>query len=361
MLVTHPGKHAKAERERRFLVPTMPTGLGDPWEIHDRYIIGTRLRLRRVEASEGTVLKLGQKIRPDEDNSEMVLCTSLYLSQVEYDSLAVLPADILRKARYRIAVADFVVCVDVFHDGLAGFILAEVDLATDSTSDAAFEPPTWCGPEVTSDERFTGGALAALDADGAQRLLDEVAVKRMAAELNQTTMSNRATYDRIAVRYAENQDRLLSGNERAFPELLRAFVASLHEEWHDRGPWVRIAGGGIARRTYRAPLERDVVPALRPNARHRTIIPPRRGRTETNASGRPLTVCWTRRQAGNSRRHSSDPRRRFRTGKTLTTCARIGSSGSTGISIARLSAAVNREAAAEGCRGMSGSASTLRR
>jgi CYTH domain-containing protein len=170
---TNPEKYAKAERERRFLVTTMPAEAHDPSEIHDRYIVGTRLRLRRVEASEGTVLKLGQKIRPDEDSPAVVLCTSLYLSQVEYDSLAVLPADILRKARYRIAVADLVVCIDVFHDSLAGLILAEVDLATDSTSDAAFEPPTWCGTEVTTDERFTGVALAALDGDGARRIIDE--------------------------------------------------------------------------------------------------------------------------------------------------------------------------------------------
>jgi hypothetical protein len=111
-------KYAKAERERRFLVPTMPTEADDPAEIHDRYIVGTRLRLRRVNAPEGTVLKLGQKIRPDENSPAVVLCTSLYLSQVEYDSLAVLPAHILRKARYRIAVANLVVCLDVFHDSL---------------------------------------------------------------------------------------------------------------------------------------------------------------------------------------------------------------------------------------------------
>lgn len=229
MLVTDPGKYAKAERERRFLVPTMPTGLGEPWEIHDRYIIGTRLRLRRVDAAGGTVLKLGQKIRPDEDSPEVVLCTSLYMSQGEYDNLVVLPAHLLGKTRYRMAVADFVVCVDVFHDSLEGLALAEVDLATEPSNGAAFDPPVWCGPEVTSDQRFTGGALAALDADGAQRLLDEVAANRIAAELHQTTLSNRATYDRIAMRYAENQDRLVSGNERAFPELLRAFVASLPE------------------------------------------------------------------------------------------------------------------------------------
>jgi CYTH domain-containing protein len=170
---TNPEKYARAERERRFLVPAMPTKVDDPSEIHDRYIVGTRLRLRRVEASEGTVLKLGQKIRPDEDSPAVVLCTSLYLSQVEYDNLAVLPARVLRKTRYRIAAADFVVCVDVFHDSLAGLILAEVDVATDSANDAAFEPPTWCGPEVTTDERFTGGALASLEADGARRVICE--------------------------------------------------------------------------------------------------------------------------------------------------------------------------------------------
>lgn len=42
-----------------------------------------------------------------------------------------------------------------------------------------------------------------------------------------TAASNRATYDRIAVRYAENQDRLVSGNERVFADLMRAFTASI--------------------------------------------------------------------------------------------------------------------------------------
>jgi ubiquinone/menaquinone biosynthesis C-methylase UbiE len=47
------------------------------------------------------------------------------------------------------------------------------------------------------------------------------------SEADQTTVSNRATYDRIAVRYAENQDRLATGNDLAFPELLRTFTASI--------------------------------------------------------------------------------------------------------------------------------------
>jgi hypothetical protein len=36
------------------------------------------------------------------------------------------------------------------------------------------------------------------------------------ADADHTTTSNRATYDRIAVQYAENQDRLVTGNERSF-------------------------------------------------------------------------------------------------------------------------------------------------
>ena len=75
----------------------------DPREIVDRYLVGTRLRLRSVTApGEATVHKLGHKVRPDPTDPGLVMHTSLYLSDDEYAVLAVLPGDELRKTRRRV-------------------------------------------------------------------------------------------------------------------------------------------------------------------------------------------------------------------------------------------------------------------
>jgi len=64
----HTFKYAKIEQERRFLLRSMPEdmpGDEDFIRIIDRYIPGTRLRLRRMESPLGDALifKLGQKYR----------------------------------------------------------------------------------------------------------------------------------------------------------------------------------------------------------------------------------------------------------------------------------------------------------
>ena len=56
---------------------------GDAREIVDRYVIGTRLRLRSVTADGATAHKLGGWVRPDPDDPMLVMHTSLYLSQEE--------------------------------------------------------------------------------------------------------------------------------------------------------------------------------------------------------------------------------------------------------------------------------------
>jgi len=57
-------KYAVVERERRFLVTSVPDGVVSSTAIVDRYVDGTRLRLREMRAADGTVTrKLGHKVR----------------------------------------------------------------------------------------------------------------------------------------------------------------------------------------------------------------------------------------------------------------------------------------------------------
>ena len=60
------GSYARAERERRFLVRCDPPVLHDSRTVEDRYLDGTRLRLRHVSAGGRSVWKLTQKVRVDE-------------------------------------------------------------------------------------------------------------------------------------------------------------------------------------------------------------------------------------------------------------------------------------------------------
>jgi CYTH domain-containing protein len=155
-------KYARLEDERRFLVATVPDDAIAPRRIEDRYITGTRLRLRRVTDERGTVIKLGHKVRCEEGRPSAVWHTTCYVDEAEYAVLGALEAQLLAKRRWSLPGGG---SVDEFLGPLAGLVLVE--------GDRPFEVPP-PAIEVTHEERFCGGALAALDVDGAAALVAEV-------------------------------------------------------------------------------------------------------------------------------------------------------------------------------------------
>jgi CYTH domain-containing protein len=166
-------KYAVLEREHRFVVLTAPAPSLSvrTLEVEDRYLQGTRLRLRRVrESGQPDVLKLGQKIRFDEHDPSTLAHTTLYLDAGEYDVLAALPADTVTKTRHHVPLdGGHVLAVDRFHAALDGLVLAELDLGADRVL-----PPTLphgLGPDVTHDERFSGATLARTDGETLHALL----------------------------------------------------------------------------------------------------------------------------------------------------------------------------------------------
>jgi hypothetical protein len=125
--------------------------------IADRYLTGTRLRLRQVTRPGSAVseYKLTQKVPAPRPGPVRGLITNLYLSRAEYDLLATLPAAELTKTRLFFPPY----AVDVFGPPRHGLVLAEVELGTDADL-AACPPPPGSVAEVTLDGRFTGGRLA---------------------------------------------------------------------------------------------------------------------------------------------------------------------------------------------------------
>ena len=148
-------KYAVVERERRFLVATVTEGVREVWEIEDRYVDDSRLRLREVRKPDGSVQrKLGHKVRLHDDASE-VACTSLYLDDAEWALLMQLPARRLRKRRHHVHRDGLHIVVDELEDGM---LLAEIDDGDDEPADL----PGWLDvlADVSDDEAWTGVALA---------------------------------------------------------------------------------------------------------------------------------------------------------------------------------------------------------
>jgi CYTH domain-containing protein len=153
-----PSKYARVEIERRFLLAGVPreADVLAMNEIDDRYLDGTRVRLRRMAQVGGaTQLKLTQKVPDPDGGARQGTLTTLYLSEAEHAAFARLPAAALRKSRLSIAPYG----VDVFHGELEGLYLAEAEFSSLEDA-AALVPAAFCRAEVTADRRFTGGELA---------------------------------------------------------------------------------------------------------------------------------------------------------------------------------------------------------
>lgn len=156
-------KYARIERERRYLLAAAPPELVNDVgrRIEDRYLAGTRLRLRRTLGADGAVIehKLTRKV--DVDPMHRVVAT-LDLEANEFERLTVLPAAVLVKHRHPHAWRGLRYGIDVFSGALAGLVLAEVEVDSDANL-AALPLPPFAHCEVSERMEFTGAALATTD------------------------------------------------------------------------------------------------------------------------------------------------------------------------------------------------------
>jgi len=159
-------KYSAVERERRFLVDSVlrPDLSGFPHVlIEDRYLVGTRMRLRRMTDSvTGEVaLKFAKKYESADPLARPM--SNFYLDEAEYAALASLPAQLLSKRRHAVSTGQGgVISIDRFLGSLDGLELAEIDLPDDAAL-RAIVPPSWAQREVSHDPFFQGGNLATLD------------------------------------------------------------------------------------------------------------------------------------------------------------------------------------------------------
>lgn len=153
-------KYSLVERERRFLLESLPEDL--PLEtfrvIEDKYFPDTRLRLRKITDAAGKTLelKLTQKFADQDHKGEERVTTNLYLTEHEYALLSVLSGHQLKKRRYSYYFEKQHYSIDVFEENLSGLMLAEIEFDKQTTVTL----PPFALRDVTEDAFFTGGHLA---------------------------------------------------------------------------------------------------------------------------------------------------------------------------------------------------------
>ncbi|MBX3142873.1 MAG: hypothetical protein KF813_03880 [Trueperaceae bacterium] len=141
-----PPKYSLPEIERRWLVNLAQVGDLDsaPFRtIEDIYVRNTRLRLRKVTEADGeTTYKLGIKYGKVSPLRQPI--TNLYLEAHEYEALAALEGERIRKRRYPVAGGS----LNIYEDPAATHAHFEVEFSSENEAEA-YVPPAFATEEIT--------------------------------------------------------------------------------------------------------------------------------------------------------------------------------------------------------------------
>ena len=143
------------ERERRFLVASLPEPLPEPSRIEQAYVSTgpASVRVRRSDDRRILTIKTGSGRNRHEIERD--------LDQDEFDAIWAAATELrIAKRRHRIDIGNGLTAeLDLYDGSLAGRRLVEVEFDSDDAADE-FEPPDWFSREVTEDNRYTNSSLA---------------------------------------------------------------------------------------------------------------------------------------------------------------------------------------------------------
>ncbi len=146
------------EIERKYLIPRLPANYtAYPCRLIEQGYLCTSpvVRIRKDNSRYELTYKSKGLLSREEYN--------LPLDQSSYEHLRT-KADgrIIRKRRYMIPLTDeLTIELDVFEDGLAPLVLAEVEFP-DEESALSFTPPEWFGKDVTFSGEYQNSRLSQL-------------------------------------------------------------------------------------------------------------------------------------------------------------------------------------------------------
>jgi cytochrome P450/CYTH domain-containing protein len=143
------------ERERRFLVATVPADLPPPQRIEQAYLTTAPVAVRVRRAGDRFVLTIKSGAGRNRVEIERDLDAD------EFSALWEVATELrIEKRRHRIELDGGAVAeLDLFDGDLAGNRIVEVEFDDDAAADD-FTAPSWFDREVTDDSRYTNASLA---------------------------------------------------------------------------------------------------------------------------------------------------------------------------------------------------------
>jgi adenylate cyclase len=143
------------ERERRYLVDSLPDPLPEPNQIAQAYVSTgpASVRVRRSDDKHFLTIKTGSGRNRTEIERD--------LTQEEFEAIWAAATELrISKRRHRIDIGGGLTAeLDLYDGSLQGRRLVEVEFDDDAGADD-FQPPDWFGREVTDDNRYTNSSLA---------------------------------------------------------------------------------------------------------------------------------------------------------------------------------------------------------
>lgn len=144
------------EVERKYIVsdPSFLTELDEGTGMVQGYLVDSPERTVRIRiASDGTAMLAVKGPRQGAARVELECDVPMEIGEQLLASCKAL----VSKTRYPVVANGRIWVVDVFHAESEGLVLAEIEL---NNPDEPFTKPSWCGDEVTNDDRYYNNSLA---------------------------------------------------------------------------------------------------------------------------------------------------------------------------------------------------------
>lgn len=173
-------KHMQEEFELTYLIKELPAGVlqSPSKEILDIYLPNTSehpiLRIRK----SGDKYEITKKQPVSGTDSSHQIENTIPLTEEEFTELESLVGKRVRKIRYYYTENDVVYEIDVFQDGLAGLVVADVEFSSNEEKDK-FVPPAWVLADVTQEKFIAGGMVCGRSYEDIEEKLVELGYQKI--------------------------------------------------------------------------------------------------------------------------------------------------------------------------------------